>query len=70
VQQGTTREQRVIAGTLANLPERARAAGLTPPTLVIVGPVVALADALSWFAPGHGTPADSRAERRLAAAPA
>jgi uroporphyrin-III C-methyltransferase/precorrin-2 dehydrogenase/sirohydrochlorin ferrochelatase len=52
VQQGTTPEQKVVTGTLESLPELARAAGLTPPTLIIVGEVVRLRDRLSWFEPG------------------
>ena len=52
VQHGTTPTQRVVTGTLANLAERAAAAMLQPPTLVIVGTVVRLRDRLDWFAPG------------------
>jgi uroporphyrin-III C-methyltransferase/precorrin-2 dehydrogenase/sirohydrochlorin ferrochelatase len=53
VQQGTTPDQKVVTGTLESLPELARAAGLTPPTLIIVGEVVRLRDRLSWFEPGE-----------------
>lgn len=49
VQQGTTPNQRVVTGTLATLPGLAVAAGLKPPTLIIVGEVVKLHDKLSWF---------------------
>ena len=42
VQQGTLPTQRVIAGTLASLPDAVAAAGLHAPTLIIVGEVVAL----------------------------
>jgi uroporphyrin-III C-methyltransferase len=49
VQQGTTPKQRTVTGTLATLPEVAAAAGLKPPTLIIVGEVVSLKDKLSWF---------------------
>lgn len=42
VEQGTTSGQRVIAGTLADLPERVAALRVEPPTLVIVGEVVSL----------------------------
>ena len=51
VEQGTTAAQRVVAGTLADLPARAIAAGMRSPTLIIVGEVVRLRDALSWFDP-------------------
>jgi uroporphyrin-III C-methyltransferase/precorrin-2 dehydrogenase/sirohydrochlorin ferrochelatase len=56
VQQGTTRGQRVICGTLSTLPLRAIKAGLAPPTLIIVGEVVKLRAKLAWFNPGE-TPA-------------
>ncbi len=49
VQEGTTPRQRVVSGTLADLPELAAAAGIKPPTLVIVGEVVRLRDKLAWF---------------------
>lgn len=51
VQQGTTRNQKVLTGTLATLPEITRSAKLTPPTLIIVGGVVSLREKLSWFDP-------------------
>jgi uroporphyrin-III C-methyltransferase len=49
VQQGTTREQRVVSGTLADLPPRVAAAHLRSPCLVIVGEVVRLREQLAWF---------------------
>ena len=49
VQQGTSRDQRVVTGTLATLPGRAARARLRPPTLIIVGSVVTLRDRLAWF---------------------
>ncbi|MHB1300484.1 MAG: siroheme synthase CysG [Burkholderiales bacterium] len=51
VQQGTTRNQKVLTGTLGTLAEITRAAKLTPPTLIIVGGVVSLREKLSWFEP-------------------
>ena len=51
VQQGTTREQRVICGTLATLPLTALKAGIKPPTLIIIGEVVRLRARLAWFRP-------------------
>lgn len=42
IERGTTRRQRVIDGTLADLPERVARAQLHAPTLIIVGEVVAL----------------------------
>jgi uroporphyrin-III C-methyltransferase / precorrin-2 dehydrogenase / sirohydrochlorin ferrochelatase len=52
VQQGTTRAQKVLTGTLATLPDLAARDGLEPPTLIIVGDVVTLRDRLAWFEPG------------------
>jgi uroporphyrin-III C-methyltransferase / precorrin-2 dehydrogenase / sirohydrochlorin ferrochelatase len=51
VQQGTTRQQRVVVGTLQTLPGLATAAKLVAPTLIIVGEVVRLHSRLSWFDP-------------------
>lgn len=50
VENATTPRQRVLTGTLENLPERAMAAGIRPPALLIVGEVVSLAGTLDWFA--------------------
>jgi uroporphyrin-III C-methyltransferase len=49
VQQGTTADQRVVTGTLADLPQRVAAAGLKSPCLTIVGEVVRLQPVLDWF---------------------
>jgi uroporphyrin-III C-methyltransferase len=49
VQQGTTLDQRVVAATLADLPERVAEAGLRSPCLIIVGEVVGLHEQLDWF---------------------
>jgi len=49
VQQGTTRHQRVMTGTLADLPDKVANAAFKAPTLVIVGEVVKLQDKLAWF---------------------
>lgn len=51
VQQGTTSAQRVVIGTLATLPGIAAEIELQPPTLIIVGEVVALHEKLAWFRP-------------------
>ncbi|MFC3392781.1 uroporphyrinogen-III C-methyltransferase [Aidingimonas halophila] len=53
VEQGTTARQRIYRGTLAALPESLDRERVTPPTLVIVGGVVALHDTLSWFDGGR-----------------
>jgi uroporphyrin-III C-methyltransferase len=49
VQQGTTLDQRVVCGTLADLAARVEQAGLRSPCLIIVGEVVRLHDQLAWF---------------------
>ncbi|ANF27479.1 siroheme synthase CysG [Stutzerimonas stutzeri] len=49
VQQGTTINQRVFTGTLANLAERVANEQVQAPTLVIIGEVVQLREKLAWF---------------------
>jgi uroporphyrin-III C-methyltransferase/precorrin-2 dehydrogenase/sirohydrochlorin ferrochelatase len=49
VQQGTTVNQRVFTGTLANLAERVAHEQVQAPTLVIIGEVVQLREKLAWF---------------------
>lgn len=49
VQDGTIATQRVVTGTLANMPERVRQAGLKSPCLTLIGEVVTLHDSLAWF---------------------
>ncbi len=49
VQQGTTAAQRVVTGTLADLPQRVAEAGLESPCLTIVGEVVKLRAMLDWY---------------------
>jgi len=39
----------VVSADLATLAQRAREAGLKPPTLIIVGEVVRLRERLEWF---------------------
>ena len=52
VENGSLPTQRVIVGTLATLPERARAEAVQAPALLIVGEVAALASELAWFGVG------------------
>lgn len=52
VQQGTTQNQRVFTGTLANLPQLVAEHEVHAPTLVIVGEVVTLREKLAWFDKG------------------
>jgi uroporphyrin-III C-methyltransferase/precorrin-2 dehydrogenase/sirohydrochlorin ferrochelatase len=51
IQQGTTRHQRVVVGTLQDLPEKVAHAGIKAPTLLIVGEVVSLREQLNWYHP-------------------
>lgn len=51
IQQGTTQSQRVIIGTLADMPEKVLQANLKAPTLIIIGSVVTLHQQLQWFYP-------------------
>jgi uroporphyrin-III C-methyltransferase / precorrin-2 dehydrogenase / sirohydrochlorin ferrochelatase len=49
VENGSRPEQRVVVGTLAELPELARSYSVSAPALLIVGEVAALAGKLHWF---------------------
>lgn len=49
IQQGTTSNQRVFTGTLADLPRLVAEHEVHAPTLVIVGEVVVLREKLKWF---------------------
>jgi len=54
VQQGTTRNQRVLTATLETLPDITSDEKILPPTLIIVGDVVNLHDKLAWYEPWVG----------------
>ncbi|HEY2347316.1 MAG TPA: siroheme synthase CysG [Xanthomonadaceae bacterium] len=49
IENGSRREQRVVLGILADLPERAREEAVRSPALLILGEVAALAGRLHWF---------------------
>ncbi|WP_323882210.1 siroheme synthase CysG [Aeromonas caviae] len=55
IERGTQPSQRVIRGTLDQLPELA--VGVESPALIMVGSVVTLADQLAWFGQGGATDA-------------
>ena len=64
VENGSRPEQRVVLGTLADLPDRAREEAVHSPALLILGEVAALAESLHWFGampltarPASSTPA-------------
>jgi uroporphyrinogen III methyltransferase/synthase len=46
---GTTGRQRTIEATLSELPDAVATAGLSSPTLVVIGEVVTLRSSLDWF---------------------
>ena len=41
--------QRTVIGTLGDIAEKAREAGLEPPTVIVIGEVVRLRGQLNWF---------------------
>ncbi len=49
IQSGTTPNQRVVTGTLADIAERVQDAGLRSPVITVVGEVVNLRNELAWF---------------------
>ncbi|NQD36339.1 uroporphyrinogen-III C-methyltransferase [Permianibacter sp. IMCC34836] len=49
IENGSRPEQRVITGTLADLPEQAAAFAVRSPALLVVGEVAALAETLHWY---------------------
>jgi uroporphyrin-III C-methyltransferase/precorrin-2 dehydrogenase/sirohydrochlorin ferrochelatase len=49
IENGTRPEQRIITGTLANLPEKAMEYAVQSPALLIIGEVAALTERLHWF---------------------
>jgi uroporphyrin-III C-methyltransferase / precorrin-2 dehydrogenase / sirohydrochlorin ferrochelatase len=51
IDNGTRPNQRVLSGTLNNIAERATAAGVKGPAILIIGSVVRLRERLDWFAP-------------------
>lgn len=59
IENGTTVRQRVVAATLATLPERIRLDRVKPPALLVVGGVVDLRQCCAWFAPDTADTADT-----------
>lgn len=54
IERGTTPDQRVVVGNLADIAEKSTAEKMQSPSLIIVGEVVALKERLAWFAGQHG----------------
>lgn len=63
VEHGTRATQRVVTGTLADLADKARAAVIQSPALLIVGEVTRLHEALRWF---NTAPSDKQAAHLFA----
>ena len=51
VQDGSIATQKVVTGTLADMPERVAKAGLKSPCLTLIGNVVKLHHTLAWYKP-------------------
>jgi len=51
VQDGSISTQKVVTGTISNIPERVAQAKLKSPCLTLIGEVVKLHDSLAWFSP-------------------
>lgn len=49
VRWGTTPKQRTVTGTLSDIVEKVKKAGLTAPCVTVIGNVVSLRDAIGWF---------------------
>jgi uroporphyrinogen III methyltransferase/synthase len=64
IRHGTTAAQQTVAGTLADIVDRAAAARLTPPVLIVIGDVVALRERLAWWTPTATTSPRIRPSRR------
>ncbi len=60
IQSGTTAAQRRVLGTVATLAALVRDAALEAPVLIVIGPVVALAETLDWFNPTESELPDGR----------
>ena len=56
ITRATTAEQQVLETTLADVASDVAAAGLAPPALIVVGPVVPLRRALDWLGALDGVP--------------
>ena len=66
VDNATRPNQRVVVGTLGTLAAKARAAGLSGPSIIIIGTVVTLRDTLDWSstAEPRSSPESGRSMRR------
>ncbi len=49
IEKGTTANQKVVTGILADIVDKVNASAVRPPVILVVGDVVKLRDRLSWF---------------------
>ena len=49
VMKGTTAKQKTVAGTLENIEEKVKEAGLVSPCIIVVGDVVEFAEKFNWY---------------------
>ncbi|MEW6218251.1 MAG: uroporphyrinogen-III C-methyltransferase [Thermodesulfobacteriota bacterium] len=49
VRWASTPEQQTVVGTIRDISDRVREAGLRPPAIIVVGEVVSLRDRINWF---------------------
>jgi len=49
VERGTTPAQRTVSATLADLPDAVAAAGISPPAVMLIGPVAARRETIGWL---------------------
>ena len=55
IEQGTTQNQFVLTGTLADIIEKVHGARIQPPATLLVGEVVCLREQIDWFIPQPST---------------
>ena len=49
IEWGTFPRQRTVVGTLTTIVELTAAARFSPPSVIVIGPIVALREQLRWF---------------------
>ncbi|OQP07100.1 uroporphyrinogen-III C-methyltransferase [Geobacillus sp. 46C-IIa] len=54
IERGTTERQRTVAAPLAALPAEAEKAGISHPSIIVIGNVVRLRETLQWFSEHRG----------------
>lgn len=48
IQNGTTKDHKMLKGTLANIAKKVKDAKVKPPSIIIIGKVVSLSDKIGW----------------------